>query len=57
VNFEAARAAFEAAWRDYLPKHTEIDFQEWHDHQAWEKEKYRRFNRGERMPYDWHPRR
>jgi len=34
-SFEAARAAFEAAWRDYLPKHTESDFQECRDHLAW----------------------
>jgi hypothetical protein len=27
VNFEAARMAFETAWRDYLPRRTEADFQ------------------------------
>ena len=26
ANFEAARAAFEAAWREYLPKRTDTDF-------------------------------
>src|SRR5262249_17464135 len=30
--FEAARAAFEAAWQDYLPKRTEADFQAWREH-------------------------
>jgi hypothetical protein len=28
ASFDAARAAFEAAWRDYLPKRREADFQE-----------------------------
>jgi hypothetical protein len=37
-TFEAARAAFEAAWRDQ---------------QRWTAEKYRRFDRGERMPAAW----
>ena len=48
-TFEAARAAFESAWRDYLPKRTEADFKAWRDQQAWTAEKYRRFDRGERM--------
>jgi len=55
VSFEAARAAFDAAWREFLPKHTEADFQECRDHQAWTAEKNRRFDRGERMPTDWKP--
>src|ERR1017187_4267612 len=29
ATFEAARAAFEAAWRDYLPKRSEADFEDW----------------------------
>ncbi|MBR1286058.1 hypothetical protein JQ597_28805 [Bradyrhizobium sp. AUGA SZCCT0177] len=49
-TFEAARAAFDAAWRVYLPKRTEADFQAWRDQQAWTAEKYRRFDRGERVP-------
>jgi hypothetical protein len=48
ASFEAARAAFEAAWREYLPKRTDADFQEWRDQEAWTVEKYRRFDRGER---------
>ena len=28
TNFDAARAGFEAAWREYLPTRTEADFQE-----------------------------
>jgi hypothetical protein len=57
ASFEAARAAFEAAWRDYLPKRTEADFKEWRDQEAWTAEKYRRFDRHERMPPDWKPQR
>jgi hypothetical protein len=41
ASFDAARAAFEAAWRDYLPKRREADFQEWRDHEACTVEKYR----------------
>ena len=33
-TFEQARAAFEAAWLNYLPRRTEADFQSWRDHQA-----------------------
>ena len=54
-TFEQARAEFEAAWRVYLPKRSEADFQAWRDQQAWTAEKYRRFDRGERMPPDWRP--
>jgi hypothetical protein len=53
ATFESARAAFEAAWREYLPKCTEADFQAWRDEEAWTAEKYRRFDRHERMPSDW----
>ena len=48
-----ARTEFESAWRIFLAKRTETDFQTWRDQQAWTAEKYRRFNRGERMPHDW----
>ena len=49
VTFERARTAFEAAWRVFLSKRTEADFQEWRDHRDWTAEKNRRFDRGERM--------
>jgi len=49
-TFEEARAAFEAAWRDYLPKRTEAHFEAWRRQRDWTAEKYRRFDRGERMP-------
>jgi hypothetical protein len=52
ASFEAAREAFEAAWRDFLPKRSEADFQAWRDQEAWTAEKYRRFDRHERMPPD-----
>jgi hypothetical protein len=50
ATFDLARAAFESAWRIFLAKRTEADFQKWRDEQAWTAEKYRRFDRGERMP-------
>jgi hypothetical protein len=54
ATFDEARSAFEAAWRAFLAKRSEADFQEWRDQQAWTAEKYRRFARGERMPvYGW----
>jgi hypothetical protein len=49
-TFEAARAAFERAWLDYLPKRTEADFQAWRDQQAWTARKYAMWERGERLP-------
>src|SRR5450432_2522165 len=44
ATFEAAKTAFETAWRLYLPKCTEADFQEWRDQEAWTAEKYGRFD-------------
>jgi Ni/Co efflux regulator RcnB len=37
----------------FLSKRTEADFQAWRDNRDWTAEKYRRFDRGERMPHDW----
>jgi hypothetical protein len=54
-TFEEARADFERAWTAFLLKRTQADFQEWRDQQAWTAEKYRRFDRSERMPPDWKP--
>src|SRR5262245_61667449 len=53
ATFDQPRTAFETVWRVFLSKRTEADFQAWRDHQAWTAEKYRRFDRGERMPHDW----
>jgi hypothetical protein len=50
ASFETARAAFEAAWRDYLPKLTEADFQEWRDQEARTERKYAMRATGERLP-------
>jgi hypothetical protein len=55
ATFDTAREAFEAAWRVFMSKRTEADFQEWREQQVWTAEKYRRFDRGERMPADWRP--
>jgi hypothetical protein len=49
ASFEAARASFEAAWRDYLPKCTDADFEAWRDQEARTTEKYRSFDSRERM--------
>ncbi|MCC8941670.1 hypothetical protein H8A99_35900 [Bradyrhizobium sp. Arg68] len=53
ATFEQAREAFETAWNQLLPTLTEGDFQPWRDQDAWTKEKYRRFDRGERMDPHW----
>jgi hypothetical protein len=50
ATFEAARAAFEAAWREYLPLRSEADFQAWRDQEAWTERKYAMWERGEWMP-------
>jgi hypothetical protein len=44
-NFGAARRTFEAAWRDYLPKRSEADFEEWRQDAAWHAAKYARWDR------------
>lgn len=55
ATFDQARADFEAAWRVFLSNRTEADFKAYRDQHAWTAEKYRRFDRGERMPHDWKP--
>jgi hypothetical protein len=42
--FETARAAFEAAWREYLPKRSEVDFEEWRLDAAYHTAKYARWD-------------
>jgi hypothetical protein len=54
-TFDQARAGFEAAWAVFLSKRTEADFEAWRHARDWHAEKYRRFDRGERMPHDWKP--
>jgi hypothetical protein len=53
ATFQAVREAFEAALRIFLARRTEADFQAWREQQVWTAEKYRRFDRGERMATDW----
>jgi hypothetical protein len=55
ASFDEARADFESAWKIFLSKRTEADFRKWRDQRDWTAEKYRRFERGERMPPDWQP--
>src|SRR5262245_24737162 len=50
ATFAEARAAFKAAWQDYLPRCTKAELQAWRDQQAWAAEKYLRLDRGEQMP-------
>jgi hypothetical protein len=56
ATFEEARAGFERAWALFGANRTPADFQVWRDQRAWTGEKYRRFDRGEKMPPDWSPR-
>jgi hypothetical protein len=53
ISFDQARADFEKAWQVFSARRTEPDYQAWHDQRDWTAEKYRRFDRGERMPSDW----
>jgi hypothetical protein len=39
TSFKAAHAAFEAAWREYLPRRSEADFQVWRNQQDWTERK------------------
>ena len=50
ATFDHARVAFEAAWRVFLSNRTEADFEAWRRQRDWTAKKYRRFDRGERMP-------
>ena len=49
-RFDQARAAFEAAWRDYLPTRTEADFHAWRDQRDWTARKYAALDRSEKVP-------
>jgi hypothetical protein len=50
ATFEAARAGFEAAWRNFLPRRKEHDFQEWRDQRDWTTWKYAMWDAGLKMP-------
>jgi hypothetical protein len=50
ATLDQARAGFEAAWRDFLEKRTEADFQAWRDQKERTDRKYAAWARGERLP-------
>ena len=50
VNFEQARADFEAAWANDLPKCTSDDFEEYRRQRAWTARKYAMHDTGTKMP-------
>jgi hypothetical protein len=50
ATFEQARGDFEDAWRRFLSKRTEADFQAWRDERDWTARKYAMWAAGERMP-------
>jgi hypothetical protein len=49
ATFDLARTDFGRAWEVFLSKRIEADFQAWRHQRYWTAEKYRRFDRGERM--------
>jgi len=49
-TFEQARADFEAAWKEYLPKCSETDFEEYRRQRALTAWKYAMWGKGCRMP-------
>jgi hypothetical protein len=56
ATFWEARKAFEAAWRIFLAKRTEADFQAWRDDRDWTAEKYALWDAGQRPPaFEWEP--
>ena len=50
ANFDQARAGFEAAWQDYLPRCTEADFIEYRRQRAWTAWKYAMHEAGLPLP-------
>jgi hypothetical protein len=50
ASFDEARLAFESAWRVFLAKRTEADFQAWRDHRDWIARLYAMWERGEKLP-------
>jgi hypothetical protein len=49
-TFDQARAEFEDAWRVFLLKRTEADFQAWRDAKDWTARKYAMWAAGEKLP-------
>jgi hypothetical protein len=50
ATFDEARADFEPAWKVFLAKRTEADFQAWRDEQDWTARKYAMWEAGEKLP-------
>jgi hypothetical protein len=50
VSFDEARAGFEVAWKAYLPKCTEADFNEYRRQRAWTAWKYAMYDAGLPLP-------
>ena len=50
ATFDQARAAFEEAWRAYLPRCTEPDFAEHRRHRAFTSWKYKMHDEGMKLP-------
>jgi hypothetical protein len=49
ASFEEARVDFEAAWKVFLSKQTEADFQAWRDQRDWTERKYALWDAGKRL--------
>jgi hypothetical protein len=50
ASFEKARADFAAAWQDYLPWCTDLDFEEYRRQRAWTRWKYAMQDSGCKLP-------
>ena len=50
ADFDQARTDFEVAWRVFLAKRTEADFQAWRDQRDWTARKYDMWKRRELLP-------
>jgi hypothetical protein len=48
-TFDQARAEFEEAWRVFLSKRTEADFQAWRDQHDWTERKYTLWDAGKKL--------
>ena len=56
ATFDEARADFECAWRVFLSKRTDADFQAWRDQRDWTARKYALWDAGKRLPpNEWEP--
>ena len=49
ATFDQARADFERAWKIFLSKRTEADFQAWRDQRDWTERKYALWDAGKKL--------